>query len=142
MRFNDKWAEDKMRQTIVSPELQKKLIPSWELGCRRITPGLPYLKAVQQPNVNVVREPIERISEKGIWTTVGLHQVDVLICATGFDTSFDRFQIVGIDGVTLRDKWKAQGPEAYLGTAVAGFPNYFSKQPFISFYPFYFLGLP
>lgn len=102
----------------------------WELGCRRITPGLPYLNAVQQPNVNVVREGIERISEEGVWTGQTLHKVDILICATGFNTSFDWYEIVGRGGETLTEKWKnAQGPEAYLGTAIAGLPNYFSEYP-------------
>ncbi|VZH93959.1 unnamed protein product, partial [Fusarium fujikuroi] len=100
----------------------------WELGCRRLTPSLPYLKAIQEPNVNVIRTGIRRITEKGIETEDGeLHEVDTLICATGFNTSFSsRFNIVGRNGVSLRTMWKARGPEAYLGMAIAGLPNYFT----------------
>lgn len=101
---------------------------SWELGCRRITPGLPYLNAVQQSNVDIIRSPIESICERGIRTSDGLvHELDVLICATGFDTSFSsRYDIVGQKGRSLRALWKDSVPEAYLGLAISGYPNYFS----------------
>ncbi|KAF5684530.1 sterigmatocystin biosynthesis monooxygenase stcW [Fusarium circinatum] len=123
------WAEKMMSSAIASPELREKLIPSWELGCRRLTPSLPYLKAIQEPNVNVIRTGIRRVTEKGIETDDGeIHEVDTLICATGFNTSFSsRFSIVGRNGVSLREMWKAKGPEAYLGMAIAGLPNYFNK---------------
>ncbi|KAM5353392.1 hypothetical protein ACJ41O_000042 [Fusarium nematophilum] len=122
-----KWAEKMMRGAISSPELQEKLIPRWELGCRRLTPSLPYLKAVQQPNVDIIREGIRRITETGVETEDGnVHEVDVLICATGFNTSFSsRFNIVGRNGHSLKEMWKARGPEAYLGMAISGLPNYF-----------------
>ncbi|EMT71967.1 Putative sterigmatocystin biosynthesis monooxygenase stcW [Fusarium odoratissimum] len=121
------WAEKMMSSAIASPELREKLIP-WELGCRRLTPSLPYLKAIQEPNVNVIRTGIRRITEKGIETDDGeVHEVDTLICATGFNTSFSsRFNIVGRNGVSLRTMWKTRGPEAYLGMAIAGLPNYFT----------------
>ncbi|KAF7554068.1 hypothetical protein G7Z17_g3173 [Cylindrodendrum hubeiense] len=115
------WAENMMKKAILSPELQKKLIPSWELGCRRLTPGLPYLNAVQQPNVNVIRDGIKRILEGGIETVNDqVIEADVIICATGFITSFSsRFNIVGRYGRTLKEMWKDRGAEAYLGTAIA-----------------------
>ena len=53
--------------------------------------------------------------------------VDAVVCATGFAAmtgSFDRMNIVGRGGLTLRKKWEA-GPRAYLGLASAGFPNLF-----------------
>ncbi|KAH7169887.1 hypothetical protein EDB81DRAFT_864441 [Dactylonectria macrodidyma] len=122
------WAENMMKKAIASPELQQKLIPSWELGCRRLTPGLPYLNAVQQPNVNVIRDGIKRIIEKGIETDDNqLIEADVIICATGFITSFSsRFNIVGRHNRTLKEMWKERGAEAYLGTAIAGLPNYYT----------------
>ncbi|KAH7012944.1 hypothetical protein EDB80DRAFT_638624 [Ilyonectria destructans] len=122
------WAENMMKKAIASPELQEKLIPSWELGCRRLTPGLPYLNAVQQPNVNIVRDGIKSITEVGIETDDGrVTEIDVIIFATGFVTSFSsRFNIVGRHGRTLKEMWKDRGAEAYLGTAIAGLPNYFT----------------
>lgn len=104
-------------------------IYSWELGCRRITPGLPYLKAVQQPNVAVIRESISEVTAAGIRTATGeVHETDVIICATGFNTCFDRYEVRGRDGVSISDLWKSRGPEAYLGITIAGLPNYFSEK--------------
>lgn len=59
-------------------ELCKKLIPKWELGCRRITPGDGYLEAFTQPNVHLTNSPITSIEAKGIRTADNkLHELDV-----------------------------------------------------------------
>lgn len=51
--------------------------------------------------------------------------LDVLICATGFDTTFKpRFPVIGRDGKNLQEEWKDE-PRSYLGLAASGFPNYF-----------------
>ena len=50
-----------------------------------------------------------------------------MIYATGFDAitgSFDRIDIRGRDGQTLKAKW-AHGPQTFLGVQVEGFPNMF-----------------
>lgn len=53
------------------------------------------------------------------------YPVDVLICATGFDTTFKpRFPLVGRNDVDLAHQW-AQEPRSYLGLAAHNFPNYF-----------------
>jgi len=53
-----------------------------------------------------------------------MRPVDVVITATGFDTSFrPRFPITGRNGDDLRELWKDE-PVSYFGTAVSGFPNY------------------
>ena len=49
----------------------------------------------------------------------------MIIYATGFDAitgTFDRIDIRGVDGVSLKDTWK-DGPQTYLGVLVEGFPN-------------------
>jgi cation diffusion facilitator CzcD-associated flavoprotein CzcO len=61
------------------------------------------------------------------------HELDVLICATGFDTSFQYpFHVLGRDGQSLSERWATStstgvgsGPEAYMSLAVDGFPNLF-----------------
>ena len=53
------------------------------------------------------------------------HELDVLICATGYDASFQYpFDVVGRGGKTLQDRWNPH-PEAYLAMNVDGFPNLF-----------------
>lgn len=50
--------------------------------------------------------------------------MDVLIAATGFNTTFTpRFPIIGRNGNNLQDIW-AENPTSYCGTGVSGFPNY------------------
>ncbi|HKD73997.1 MAG TPA: 4-hydroxyacetophenone monooxygenase, partial [Ktedonobacterales bacterium] len=52
--------------------------------------------------------------------------VDTIICATGFhvtDMPLPRL-VRGRDGQVLADVWKGS-PQAYLGTSIAGFPNFF-----------------
>jgi hypothetical protein len=49
-----------------------------------------------------------------------------LILGTGFEASESAapFPITGRNGVSLADQWEP-GAEAYLGTSVTGFPNFF-----------------
>jgi cation diffusion facilitator CzcD-associated flavoprotein CzcO len=91
------------------PRLVDKIIPkSFDVGCRRPSPGPGYLEALIAPNTTVYTDTIHEITSRGFCDPDG-HEVDVdvIICATGFDTSFrPRFPIIGLDGVDLRDMWK------------------------------------
>ncbi|KAG9228833.1 hypothetical protein BJ875DRAFT_219608 [Amylocarpus encephaloides] len=112
-----------------NPRLMKALIPNFSVGCRRLTPAVGYLECLRASNVRVVTDPITEIVENGIKTSTGeIVEIDVLVCATGFDVSFcPRFPIVGRDGVDLRDLWgDGKIPKAYMSVAVPGFPNYFT----------------
>ncbi|KAH8897442.1 FAD/NAD(P)-binding domain-containing protein [Thozetella sp. PMI_491] len=124
-----------MRGLIHDAELQEKLIPGFEAGCRRVNPSQAYLAAVQETNVRPVFDSIIRIVPDGVEvqakpstaeqsTTAAVHSADVIIAATGFDTSFKpRFPILGRGGVDLRLLWDSN-PVSYMGTGVSGFPNY------------------
>lgn len=60
------------------PELCAKLIPNWEVGCRRITPGAGYLESFLQPNVQLKQSSIAEITEDSVITTDGVkYPVDV-----------------------------------------------------------------
>lgn len=117
--------ETRMRELIHSEQLQEKLIPSFEVGCRRINPGERYLAVLQKPNVEPIFSGIQEVTADGIRDTDGKDRnVDIIIAATGFDTSFrPRFPIVGEKGTNLRDLWETD-PISYCGLAVSGFPNY------------------
>src|ERR1700744_6469730 len=92
------------------PEIAQHLIPEFPPLCKRLTPGPGYLEALVADNVHVIPTKIERIDETGILTTDGRHRpVDVIVCATGFDTSFQgRFPIYGRGGVNLQDRYKTR----------------------------------
>ncbi|KPM46513.1 putative sterigmatocystin biosynthesis monooxygenase stcW [Neonectria ditissima] len=107
-------------------ELAEKLIPTWPPGCRRLTPGDRYLESLVQDNAEPIFGSIKKIDESAILMEDGTrYELDVLICATGFDVSFvPSFQITGRNGLTMSDVWKDE-PDAYLGLAAPNFPNYF-----------------
>ncbi|KAF5560657.1 monooxygenase [Fusarium napiforme] len=108
-------------------EICNKLIPDFEVGCRRVSPGHGYLEALIEPNVTAVFDGIKLINETGILDNNNVqHDVDVIICATGFDVSHrPAFPVLGRGSEDLRDFWN-QGPLHYLSVASPGFPNYFS----------------
>ncbi|KAJ9611624.1 hypothetical protein H2200_004808 [Cladophialophora chaetospira] len=108
------------------PELCDRLIPKWELGCRRITPGEGYLESFLRDNVELTQSSITKIDANSVHTTDGkVYKVDVIVCATGFDVSYrPQYPIVGSRSVNLADKW-AEEPSSYLSLASPAMPNYF-----------------
>ncbi|KAJ6172566.1 cyclohexanone monooxygenase [Penicillium chermesinum] len=90
--------------------LTSTMIPQFGLGCRRMTPGSGYLE----------------VTEEGIIDESGVeHKVDVIICATGFNTSFSpQFEIVGRNGANLKQQF-GDFPVGYLAIMAANFPNLF-----------------
>ncbi len=109
-------------------ELRARHTPHFEIGCKRILLSNTWDPALTRDNVDVVTEPITRVTEGGIVTGDGTeHPADVLVVATGFHVTDSPFfeRVRGTDGRTLADKWQSEGMEAYKGTTVAGYPNLF-----------------
>ncbi|KAL2837716.1 putative dimethylaniline monooxygenase [Aspergillus pseudoustus] len=109
-------------------DIVSKLVPSdYAVGCRRPTPGNGFLECIaDEEKCSVTFESVTEITEKGILTADGVHhEVDILVCATGFDVSFKpKFPIVGKGGLDLKDAWATQ-PDTYLSATIPQFPNYF-----------------
>jgi cation diffusion facilitator CzcD-associated flavoprotein CzcO len=107
------------------PKLIEKLIPVWKVGCRRLTPGEGYLEALTAENSEACFDRIVRVTRSGIETEHGETQLDMIVCATGFDVSFNPFwKLVGRDGRTLEKEWE-EVPRAYFGICAPSMPNYF-----------------
>jgi cation diffusion facilitator CzcD-associated flavoprotein CzcO len=53
------------------PVLCEKLIPKWEIGCRRVTPGPGYLESFSQPNCSLTNSRIIGVTETGVKTEDG-----------------------------------------------------------------------
>ena len=105
------------------------------IGCRRVLPADPYMRAIQQENVQVHFAAAAEFTETSIIDSQGnAHEVDAIVCATGnppslhirvslmkipgFDTEHRcRFPIKGRNGIDLATQWNSH-PEAYLGLAV------------------------
>jgi cation diffusion facilitator CzcD-associated flavoprotein CzcO len=127
MKQAQKIAEKHLTQQVRNPELRAKLTPDFTLGCKRVLISDDYYPAIAQPNVEVVTDAILEVTPTGIVTEDGVkHEVDTIIYGTGFRvTDLPVMDLVyGRDGKSLREAW-ADGMEAHLGTAVAGFPNFF-----------------
>ncbi|KAJ9645779.1 hypothetical protein H2199_002819 [Coniosporium tulheliwenetii] len=112
------------------PRLVDKIIPkNFNPGCRRPTPAPGYLEALTAPNTTVFTDPIGRITPTGFTDHEGHeHAVDVIICATGFDTSWlPRFPFIGRSGRDLREIWAGENNvTSYLSIMIPDFPNHFS----------------
>jgi len=122
-----KAATEYMHSLIADPVLREKLTPDYPVGCKRILISDDYYQALARPNVDVVTTPITRFTCDGVVTADGTTRpVDAVIFATGFETTsfLAPMEIAGPDGRTLTDAWR-DGAEAYMGVAVAGFPNLF-----------------
>ncbi|KIW87177.1 uncharacterized protein Z519_12288 [Cladophialophora bantiana CBS 173.52] len=108
-------------------DIEQKLIPSnFGVGCRRPTPGNGFLESLTLPNVKVFTQETKKITEKGFLDEEGNeHEVDVIICATGFDTSWiPRFPIIA-HGKNVQDMHKEK-LISYISLAVPDIPNYFT----------------
>lgn len=105
------------------------LIPKFPLGCKRIILDEGYLAITNEPNYHLISDHIASIDGNSITTKDGTrHEVDVIICATGFKVQDDPrgVEIYGEHGEELGARWKRQGGmRAYKGTVVSKFPNYF-----------------
>ena len=120
-------AEHHIARQVADPELRAKVTPDYTIGCKRILLSSDYYPALARPNVDLVTDPIARITRSGLACTDGsAYEVDVLIYGTGFKTVevLAELSVAGRDGVKLQDAWRG-GVEAYHGVTVAGFPNFF-----------------
>lgn len=116
-----------LRLSVRDPGLRAKLTPTDQPMCKRQVMAGHFYRSVQQPGVRVITEPIANIEPRGVVTADGtLHELDVLVYATGFDArAYVRpLELIGEGGRTLEDAW-ADGPMAYRSIAVPGFPNLF-----------------
>jgi cation diffusion facilitator CzcD-associated flavoprotein CzcO len=124
------FVERKIRERVKDPAIADKLVPrDHGFGTRRVPMETRYYEAYNQDNVRLVdlsETPIERITPAGILTSAEDFAFDIIIYATGFDAvtgAFERMDIAGSDGLTLKEKWR-HGPVSAFGMAVAGFPNF------------------
>lgn len=114
-------------RVVRDPQLRAALTPDEEPLCKRPVLSNRFYRAVQRPDVCVIFDGIERVSPEGVVCADGrLHELDVLILATGFRAHqyMRPIAITGEDGLTLDEAW-ARGPHAYRTVALTGFPNLF-----------------
>lgn len=114
----------------VAPEKYKEfLIPKFPLGCKRIVLDDGYVKNMYEKNYDLIWDPITSVEGKEVVTKSGARrEVDIIIAATGFQAqdALKGIKIHGLGNEELNDRWARQkGMQAYNGTTIAGFPNFF-----------------
>jgi cyclohexanone monooxygenase len=122
----------KIREIVKDPATAELLCPKdYPFATKRLCVDTDYYATFNRENVTLVdvkASPIEAITAKGLRTKDAEYEFDCLVFATGFDAmtgTLLNIDIRGREGRTLREAW-AEGPRAYLGLQVAGFPNLFT----------------
>jgi cation diffusion facilitator CzcD-associated flavoprotein CzcO len=116
-----------LRRSVPDPALRARLTPHYTMGCKRVLLSNDYLPALTRPNVEVVTESITEVRPHSVVTADGAERsVDTIIFGTGFHVTDPPIagRVRGADGRTLAEAW-AGSMRAYLGTMIAGFPNFF-----------------
>ena len=112
---------------VEDPVVRAKLRPQHPFGAKRPLFSNLYYPAFNRPNLELVTDPIARVTERGVVTADGAErEVDVIVIATGFATTkyLSVIDVTGRDGRRIVDAWN-DGPLAYLGIMTSGFPNLF-----------------
>ena len=128
LKFAERIAGRHLAKHVADPELRARLTPSYSFGCKRVLPSNEWYPAITQRNVDVITAGIAEVVPNGIVSRDGvLHEADTIVFATGFHVTDAPFAhiIRGTSGETMAQMWKGS-PQAYRGTAVAGFPNLFT----------------
>lgn len=112
-----------MRSQVDDSVIRENLIPRYGLGCKRPSMSNEYLRTFNRADVSLVTETIESITKSGVRTVDGAeHEVDVLICATGFKLwekgAVPSFPVIGRDGLDLGRFWEEQRCQSYQGVSV------------------------
>jgi 4-hydroxyacetophenone monooxygenase len=129
-------ANDVMRQaltTYISDELGDRqdlmdlCVPDFPVFGKRVIVDNNWYQNVSRKDVTLLGDPIKRFCAEGIETEDGtVHEFDVVIFATGFNTN--RFlwpmNVIGKSDVSLDDRW-GDYPQAYKGMLVPDYPNLF-----------------
>ena len=119
--------KEMQRKLAGRPDLVDHLMPkNFGIGCRRPTPGNGFLESLIDPKTTTLKENLREITSTGFISGDGTsYDCDVIICATGFDTSFrPQFPIL-CNGRNLQDDYLRPDNFGYLGLNAPEVPNYF-----------------
>jgi cation diffusion facilitator CzcD-associated flavoprotein CzcO len=121
---------------VKDPQTAEKLKPWYPSWCKRPTFSDTYLQAFNQQNVHLIdtdgKGP-SGITPRGIVVGEKEYPVDIIIFGTGYKAATGTgspsartgVNIIGRGGLSLDQKWTAQGAATLHGYASSGFPNLF-----------------
>ena len=120
--------------TVADTGTAELLKPYYRVMCKRPTFNDEYLECFNRPNVTLVdvseSKGVERITERGVVANGHEYEVDLIVYASGFETSPDLrrragVDVIGRDGVHYDDH-RSRGLRTLHGFCTRGFPNLFS----------------
>jgi cyclohexanone monooxygenase len=120
-------AQSHLDYRIKDEELRRQLTPDFPFGCKRSLVCSDFYKALLRDNVELVTQPIDRVTPGSLVTTDGQERpVDAIVLATGFKATeyLDGLDVTGVGGRRLHDDW-SEVAHAYMGLTVSGYPNFF-----------------
>jgi cation diffusion facilitator CzcD-associated flavoprotein CzcO len=143
-----KKAEELLRylRKSVPAEYHEIMTPDYEVFCKRRIVDEGWFKSLNLPNVEITTLPLTSIQPRSV--TLGPGRLypplsktdskaptdertipaDVIILANGYETNqwLHPLDVTGRNGRSLYKTWDERGgAQAYLGTAMDGFPNFF-----------------
>jgi cyclohexanone monooxygenase len=117
---------ENLEKNVPDPELRAKLTPDYQAACKRLILCSTFYPAISRDNARLVTEKIARVTPEGVETVDGqLHELDVLVLATGFDPGAFILptRVTGEGGRDLEAIWDG-APRAHRAVAIPGFPNF------------------
>ncbi len=110
------------------PDLVEKVLPSYPPFGKRILLDNGWYRTLRKDNVELVTVGIDRFDRHGVVLVDGREiELEVVVMATGFNVVrfIASMELTGRSGRTLREMWDDDDAQAYLGTTLPDFPNFF-----------------
>ncbi|WP_293779915.1 NAD(P)/FAD-dependent oxidoreductase [Sphingosinicella sp.] len=109
-------------------DLLPHVLPDYPPFAKRMLLDNGWYRTLRRENVRLIPERLAEVQgDKLVAGSGESASADVLILATGFQAAnvLGSYEVVGRGGRVLSDFWDGDNAAAYLGTVVAGFPNFF-----------------
>ncbi len=112
------FVRSKIKDLVKNPEDAEAAMPDYFFGAKRLVHSDSYYLTLNRSNVSLVdlrKSPIQEVTPEGIRTLSGLHDLDIIVYATGFDAITGACWVLRLqDATTCR--WKRNGRMAATST--------------------------
>ena len=138
----EKWCMKYLKKH-VPKEYWETLTPDYSVGCKRRIFDATWFPSLQNPKIDITTQPLTEMRPHSVVVGPGQSYpqksadefpeqreipADVLVLANGFEVThwLHPLKVIGKEGKDLVEEMDARGgPQAYQGTAMDGFPNFF-----------------
>lgn len=126
---------------IIPGKYQAIMTPNYSYGCKRRVFDSAWLNSMSKPNLELTTRPLRNFEPNYVVLGTSARDADkpaedarvnadIIILADGFEALrwFHPLTVYGRTGRSLHDVWdERKGPQAYMRTAMDGFPNSSSR---------------